>query len=195
MINIPTPSAWIAILISVIALIVSAASVYFNFFYNSEDTGAIILDYSPVSQPELGESPPLPGKSKFSKMKMLGLRSKIAFVNSGNRDVLVSDVRLELRMKGSATHRSYPSQKVEVDERAEPILLPPKSVRIASHRFSTGNPYQSLVKGVVSVILEISTIGPTGLLKKTQIQAGEIRFVDGRENGYGVLAPKLQKIR
>ena len=133
MINMPTPSAWIAIVISLIALIVSAAAVYFNFFYNSEDTGAIILDYSPVSQPEIGESPPLPGKSKFSKMKMLGLRSKIAFVNSGNRDVLVSAVRLELRMKGSATHRSYPSQKVEVDERAEPILLPPKSVRIASH--------------------------------------------------------------
>lgn len=72
-----------------------------------------------MDQPEIGESPPLPGKSKFSKMKMLGLRFKIAFVNSGNRDVLVSNVRLELRMKGSTTHRSYPSQKVGVDERID----------------------------------------------------------------------------
>lgn len=196
MIDIPEPSAWIAVFISFIALVISAAHVYYNLFWNSENTGIILLDYTPVSHPEPGESLPLPGESKALKMQMIGLRFKIAFVNSGNRDVLVSDVRLELETKGCATHSSYPSQKVEVDERAEPILLPPKSARIASHRFSTGNPCQSLAgKAVVSVIIEISTIGPTGSLKKTQVQAGEIRFVEGRESGFSVRAPKLQKVR
>jgi len=187
------PSPWIAVLISIIAIFVSSASLYYNVYYDSEDIGVRLLGYD---QELLPAPPPPPGESRVRET--IGIISKTAFINSGNRDVLVTDVFMQFRING-ADAGGTTSVKANVNERTDPILLPPKSVRQVEHRFGLMQARSEAIKTnrksvEVGLNLVVSTIGPTGVLKKTEINAGGVRYVDGRMQSVWTQS-KLEKVR
>jgi hypothetical protein len=175
---------WISTVVSIVALMVSLVSLYYTNFYISEGLCATIAGYDWKIE-EIPE-----GSKNYT---VTGLIANVALVNSGNRNIVTSEIQFEF-IEGEIGGMLASALKEKSDEFAYPILVNPRELDYLRIRFR----FDKLPKGKrapMPINLVFQTIGISGKIQRTKMKAGYLVYMNGEPHGYDMTGVEITQIR
>jgi hypothetical protein len=181
----PGPNPWIAIVISVASLVISAPisiiTLYFTHFYVSEDLYTVLLSF------DIGK---MEEKDHEGNVRSLlnGLIANIALANRGNQDIIISKIYTSysnIAYDSVSVRRLVEAKKLNNDTLATPLLIGPRNLEQLSVRFpldptTLRNPPNQAEKEIhIPFVLLLSTISGSGKVQMNTIGFAELWLKDG----------------
>jgi hypothetical protein len=181
----PGPNPWIAIVISVASLVISAPisiiTLYFTHFYVSEDLYTVLLSF------DIGK---MEEKDHEGNVRSLlnGLIANIALANRGNQDIIISKIYTSysnIAYDSVSVRRLVEAKKLNNDTLAPPLLIGPRNLEQLSVRFpldptTLRNPPNQAEKEIhIPFVLLFSTISGSGKVQMNTIGFAELWLKDG----------------